>query len=305
MGVTIKQINAFVAIAKSRSFAEASGQLHLSQPALSIAIKNLEEVLGGSLFTRSTRTLELTPEGKVFLPVAQRLLDDLDHAMEDISNLFSLKQGTLSMAAMPFFAASILPDILVSYQSQHPNISIRLHDIVNELVIEEVRSGRVEIGLCFHSGKDEDLEFTPLFSEEFMALLPIDHPLADRDEVNWVDLFNYPFLTLLQPSSIQDTVKKVAKKLDLTFSPYIETHQLSTVGYMIASGLGVGIVPQSCHEQMIKTGAICKKLVNPVISEQVGIIHRKRHALSSAAFSMKHQIIKHYQKDIPLNNDNI
>jgi LysR family carnitine catabolism transcriptional activator len=84
MKITIKQITAFVAVAQSQSYAEACDRIHLSQPALSITIKNLEDVLGGTLLTRTTRTLALTPEGQAFLPVAQRLLADWDHALGDI-----------------------------------------------------------------------------------------------------------------------------------------------------------------------------------------------------------------------------
>ena len=81
MKATIKQLKAFVAAAQARNFAEAGSRVHLSQPALSIAIKNLEEIVGGRLLARTTRSLALTPEGEVFYPVAQRLLADWDNAL--------------------------------------------------------------------------------------------------------------------------------------------------------------------------------------------------------------------------------
>ena len=84
MNITIKQLQAFVAVAKSGSFAEACTLVHLSQPALSITIKNLEDAVGGKLLQRSTRSLALTPEGAEFYPVVQRLLADWDRSLEDV-----------------------------------------------------------------------------------------------------------------------------------------------------------------------------------------------------------------------------
>ncbi|MGH1486399.1 MAG: LysR family transcriptional regulator [Cellvibrionaceae bacterium] len=287
MNITIKQITAFVAVAQSQSYAEACDRIHLSQPALSITIKNLEETLGGALLTRSTRTLALTPEGQAFLPVAQRLLADWNHALGDISNLFSLKKGTLNIASMPFFAGSLLPNIFSNYQSMHPNINIRLHDVVNENVIEETRSGRVELGICFDPGETDDLHFIKLFSEEFIALLPSNNKLAKKKTISWLELFDYPFLTLLQPASLQAYIKETAKDLDIVFSPHIESHQLSTIGRMVSLSLGVAAVPKSCSNQMKEMGAVCLPLKQPIVEKDVGIIYRRRYALSSAAEAMK------------------
>ena len=91
MNVSIKQIQAFVAVARLQSFAEACTLLRLSQPALSISIKNLELAVGGKLLARSTRSVELTPEGAEFYPVAQRLLEDWNRSLEDVHNMFTLR----------------------------------------------------------------------------------------------------------------------------------------------------------------------------------------------------------------------
>ena len=142
--VTVKQLRAFVAVAQTQSFAEACGLVHLSQPALSITIKNLESTVGGALLARSTRTLALTPEGETFLPVAKRLLAQWDGAFRDLDDLFKLKRGKLSVAAMPSFASHSLPQILQGFRQQHGHINVTIHDVVAEEVVSMVRSGQVE-----------------------------------------------------------------------------------------------------------------------------------------------------------------
>jgi LysR family carnitine catabolism transcriptional activator len=195
---------------------------------------------------------------------------------------------------MPFFAGTILPTVLVGYQAAYPNVNVRLHDVVNENVIEETRSGRVEIGIGFHPGETDDLQFTKLFSEELIAVVPAAHSLAKKKKITWVELFDHPFLTLLQPASLQEYIKDVAKIVGVPFSPHIETHQLSTIGRMVSLGLGVGAIPKSCTGQVEAMGAVCLPLIKPVISNEVGIIHRRRYALSAAATAMKECIANHF-----------
>ena len=188
MNVTIKQIQAFVAVAKSGSFAEACDLVHLSQPALSIAIKNLEEAVGGKLLARSTRSLALTPEGAEFYTAVQRLLADWDRSLEDVHNLFSLRRGKLDVASMPTFASSLLPPILGEFHRQYAAINITVHDVIAESVVDMVREGRVELGITFDPGDAQDLNFQPLFRDKLVAVLPLGHSLLSRKKLQWLDL---------------------------------------------------------------------------------------------------------------------
>ncbi|MEP2653472.1 MAG: LysR family transcriptional regulator, partial [Paraglaciecola sp.] len=170
--VSFKQLNIFVCIANSHTFAEAAEKICLSQPALSSALKKMESQVGGELFSRTTRKVELTPEGKLFLPIAKRLIYDWQQAFSDLHNLFSLGQGNLSIAAMPSFAAGLLPSILHKFTGLYPNIKLAVNDVVMERVIQNVKEGRVEVGFSFETEKMEGLEFQPLFEDCFMVVLP-------------------------------------------------------------------------------------------------------------------------------------
>src|SRR5690606_11179865 len=136
MNVTLKQLKAFVAVAECRSFADACGVVFLSQPALSMAIKNLEQAVGGKLLVRTTRTLILSPEGQTFLPVAKRLVADWETAFNDLHNLFAKHRGKLSIAAMPSYAASLLPGVLAQFYRDYPNMNVLIDDVIAELVNE-------------------------------------------------------------------------------------------------------------------------------------------------------------------------
>jgi LysR family carnitine catabolism transcriptional activator len=286
MNITVKQLRAFVAVARTHSFTEACVQVHLSQPALSVAIKNLEEALGGPLLSRTTRTLALTPEGEAFLPTAQRLLAELDEALEEMHNRFALFRGKVAIAAMPFVASSYLPDVLKAFRNLHPKINLTVHDVIAEEVVDMVRRGRVEVGIAFDPGESDDLNFDPLYVDQFVGVVPADCELASSDQVSATALLEHDFIVLQRPSSVRLLVEETLESIGITALPQLETHQLTTIGRMVSRGLGVSIMPSLCTEQMQELGAVCKPLVSPVISHAVGVVTRSRYPLSTAAREM-------------------
>jgi len=293
MNVTIKQLQAFVAVAKSGSFAEACTLVHLSQPALSIAIKNLEEAVGGKLLERSTRSVALTPEGAEFFPVAKRLLADWERSLEDVHNLFALRRGKLDIAAMPTFASSLLPVILAEYHEKYADINVTVHDVIAESVVDMVRDGRVELGVTFDPGEARDLNFKPLFRDKFVAVLPQGHPLLGKTRLQWRDLQNYPYIALQRPSSIRLLIDQMLQDHGITLTPDFEAHQLASIGRMITTGLGISVVPALSGGQMEEMGAQCRPVTAPVITRNVGVITRKRHPQSVATEAMM-AVIAHW-----------
>ncbi|MBM7422475.1 LysR family transcriptional regulator [Spongiibacter marinus] len=287
MNVSVKQLRAFVAVAETGSFAQACEQLNISQPALSMAVKNLEDEVGGSLFLRSTRSLSLSPEGSAFLPTAQRLLRDWSDAFTDLQRLYSLQQGKLTIAAMPSFASTRLPAVLATYRQKFPNIDIAVRDIVMEELIEAVRAGRVELGVAFEPDDSEGLEFEALFTDRFVAVFPEAHPLLTRSRLRIKDLLGDTVITLNRGSSTRRWTEDAFARESLSPPAIFEAFQLTTVGAMVAAGLGVALVPALCEEQMHQLGACCKPISGRCIERRVGIIRRRRQQLSSAAVAMR------------------
>ncbi len=286
MNVTPKQVRAFVAVSEARSFADASAAMHLSQPALSMAIKNLEQAVGGKLLIRTTRSLTLSPEGQAFLPVARRLLSDWDMALNDLHNLFAKQRGKLAIAAMPSFAATRLPGVLARFNRSYPNINVLIDDVVAEQVNDRVRTGRAEIGVTFKPDDLRDLSFVHLFRDRFVVAMPPGHELVGEDSLTWRKIIHFPLLLLQQPSSIRGMIEKTLNDHGLRASVAMEAHQLATLGQMVAAGLGISIVPTLYIEQMQTLGAVCRPLKNPVIQREVGVISRRSNPLSAAAQAM-------------------
>ncbi|MFP8967710.1 LysR family transcriptional regulator [Pokkaliibacter sp. CJK22405] len=292
--MTIKQLRAFVAVAETLSFADACERVFLSQPALSLAIKSLEDHAGGRLFRRTTRRLSLTPEGESFFPVAQRLIADWQAAEDELHNRFTLKKGKVAIAAMPSFASNHLPHLLHQFRQKFPDITIEVHDVIAEQVVEMVSKGRVELGLSFEPPTQEALSFVPLFEDAFIALLPPDHALAKQQIITGQSLFAEDFITLQRPSTVRTVIEQQAAQLNLAPRIAFDSHQLSTVGKMVATGLGVSIVPALCQQQMEELGAVCRPLTDPDIRRNVGVITRASISLSAAAEAMRSLVMAAY-----------
>lgn len=279
--MTVKQLRAFLAVAQSLSFAQAGERLHLSQPALSLAIKSLEESLGGPLLERTTRSVSLTPEGETLLPLALRLLADWDNTEELLRQHFTLQLGKVSIAAMPSFAGNLLPLVLKTFRERHPRVNVAVHDVINEQVLEMVRNRRVELGIAFEPESLENLEFTPFYSDRFVAVVPTGSPLSGQERISWRELLGEPFITLQRPSAVrlllEESVAAEHGRLPVAF----ESHQLVTVGRMVAQGLGVSAVPTLCIQQMQELGARCLPLYAPQVQRRVGLLRLSEHKLSS------------------------
>jgi LysR family transcriptional regulator, carnitine catabolism transcriptional activator len=296
MNISIRQLRAFVAVAQSQSFAEASELLHISQPALSVSIRKMEEAAGGSLFSRSTRSLELSPEGRAFLPTARRLLSDWEQALDDLDRAFSLQQGKVSIAVMPSFAMNQFPGALVEYQRLYPAINITVEDVVMESVIDAVRLGAVDLGITFEPDQLDGVEFTPLFKDRFIALLPPGSPLAENSRLEWRTLVRQPFIAMNRGSWSRASTDRAMNEAGVVPPRLLEANQLATIGRMVSVGLGVAVVPQLCQQQMESMGITCRPVYRPHIERTVGIFTRKRHPLSRAANSLAEQL-QHYFRD--------
>lgn len=281
--MNLKQLRAFVTVAKYQSFAQAGEHLHLSQPALSLTIKALEDNLGGALLSRTTRSVSLTPEGEVLLPLARQLLADWDNTEELLRQRFTLQLGRVSIAAMPAFAGNLLPAVLKVFRQRYPRVNVTVHDVINEQVLELVRHRRVELGIGIEPEASAPMLFKPLYLDRFVAVVPTDSPLAQQAQVSWRELLAEDFIALQRPSAVRLLLEQALAAEHGKLAVAFESHQLSTIGRMVANGLGVSAVPALCIGQMQELGARCVPLVEPIIERRIGVSLLADHKLSAAA----------------------
>ncbi|MBS9405418.1 LysR family transcriptional regulator [Halomonas sp. TRM85114] len=291
MNPSIRQLGAFVAVSQSCSLAEASERIHLSQPAISIALRKLEESVGGALFSRSTRQLTLTPEGEAFLPVAIRLLNDWSEAFEDLDELFSKKRGKVAVAALPTLAAGLLPGVIATFHARHPRINFALHDVLAEQVSLMVREGRADLGLSVPPLGAEDLAFEPVLEDRYVVVCPLGHPLLERPRIAWRQLADFPFIGINRLSSSRQDIDRIMAEVGQPLDMICDASQIATVGRMVAAGVGISVLPKFSFRQIATHGIDHRPLVSPNVGRPLGIVQSRRRALSTAAVALREMIV--------------
>ncbi|MGO1396158.1 MAG: LysR substrate-binding domain-containing protein [Halomonas sp.] len=294
MNPSIQQLRVFVAVAHSRSLAEASERVHLSQPAISIALRKLEENVGGALFARTTRQLALTPEGEAFLPVAVRLLNDWNEAFEDLNDQFSKQRGKVTVAALPTLAAGLFPRVIKLFHEAYPRINLSLHDVLAEQINQMVREGRADLGLSVPPSDADDLTFEPVLEDSYVVVCPCGHPLLAQSAVAWSQLAAYPFIGINRLSSSRQDIDRIMQSVGERLDILCDARQIATVGRMVAAGLGISVLPSLSFRQIAADGIEYRPLVEPTIRRELGIILSRRHPPSAATSALR-QLIHHHE----------
>ncbi|MGY6625013.1 LysR family transcriptional regulator [Acinetobacter johnsonii] len=279
--MTLKQLKAFLVLARTLNYANAANELCLSQSALSLSIKTLEEELGGKLFKRNTRRVEITTEGQSLIPYAKKLLANWEDMEKDVKQRFKLNRGTLNIASMPFATHAVLPAVMHDFSQLHPNISFSIHDITNEKIIEKVQEGIFEIGICFEPKANDQLIFQPIFNEDFLALLPKHHVLAKQKSVTWLELCSCPFVTLQNPSIIRHVIEEHCAALQVVLDLKVECHQISSLSHFVAYGMGVSAIPRHFQKFIDLEKNVLVEIEDNQAQLAVGIIYKKDYELSN------------------------
>ncbi len=279
--MTLKQLKAFLVLARTLNYANAANELCLSQSALSLSIKTLEEELGGKLFKRNTRRVEITLEGQSLIPYAKKLLANWEDMEKDVKQRFKLNRGTLNIASMPFATHAVLPEVMHDFAQQHPNISFSIHDITNEKIIEKVQEGIFEIGICFEPKANDQLIFQPIFNEDFLALLPKHHVLAKQKSMTWLELCSCPFVTLQNPSIIRHVIEEHCAALQVVLDLKVECHQISSLSHFVAYGMGVSAIPRHFQKFIDLEKNVLVEIEDNQAQLAVGIIYKKDYELSN------------------------
>lgn len=278
--MTLKQIKSFLILARTLNYANAAAELFISQSALSLTIKALEEELGGKLFKRNTRRVELTEEGKSLIPYARRLMANWEEMEHDLKQRFKFNRGSLTLASMPYITHAVLPEVIHKFLAQHPHINFSIHDITNETVIELVKDGVFELGISFEPEFKDQLEFMPLFNEDFVALLPQSHVMANSKSISWSELCLNRFVTLQRPSIVRFLIDEFCQSNQLSLDVQIECHQITSVCNFVAEGAGVTVIPRHFQQHVDRERTAIVEISGERLEKPVGIIYKKNFEIS-------------------------
>jgi LysR family carnitine catabolism transcriptional activator len=281
LNVSTRQVKAFLALAEQKNFTRAAKQCHLSQSAFSTLIRTLEDAISIRLFDRDTRKVELTPEGRLFLVGASRLLEDFRSALSDLGEHAARRRGRVALAALPSLAAGWLPGVLAEFRARYPGIELDVADELSESCVERVRSGRADFALAAVRASAPELRTDPFCSDRFHLVCRADHPLATRRKLTLAELAGEPFIHLARSSSVRQHIEAAIRPAQM--NRVMELEQLSTVAGMVRAGLGVTVVPSLTLFHFQHPDLATRPLNAPGLKREIFVIRWKDRSLSSAA----------------------
>lgn len=291
MNPTLRQMRAFVALAKTGNFTLAAQYMHVTQSALSGLIKELEQTLGVRVVDRSTRRIALTETGNELYPLFSQMIDDLDRALANIADQAQLRKGIVRVAVPQLMACTLLPQVIAAWRTRYPDIGISLSDSPVEAVTTRVLSGETDFGIGPERDNAPQLEARELMEMPFEAVVPPDHALAKRRRLGWSDLAAHPLITLrgqfterlLADMGGKGKAGGAPPPRELTLRPAHEVTYMTTALAMVASGLGVTVCMPYAAPLVRLHGLRMLPLDAPVLTRRFFVYTREQRSLSPAA----------------------
>jgi DNA-binding transcriptional LysR family regulator len=277
----LADLRAFTTAAELRSFAAAAKLLHLSLPAFSRRISNLEARLGVRLFDRTTRSVELTMLGARFGREITTVIDALDRCVLGLRDAAQLEAGDVTIGCVFSAVHHFLPGVIRSYRERHPNVLVRIIEQGADGVFAAVKHGEADFGINYIGMQESDVDFTPLLKEPYVLACRTDHALSTRRSVRWDELAAWDQVRVSQASRNRIFIDQALAELPPLPRPVCEVRHISTLIGLVEAGLGVAIVPKLTVPP--RPAIVVGVPLVPAVHRTVGIIRRAGRTVSPAA----------------------
>ena len=274
--VTIRQLSCFAAVAEAGSFTMAAHRLALAQPALTATIQKLESELGVRLFDRSGRHVELTEAGRDLLPMAERLLRDLDGTVEDIRGFGRGSRGHISVVAAPSAIEAILAPAIERFVQDHPAVRLTIRDAAADEVRRRVLSRSADFGLTSRTTEDPSLVFEPLMRDRLGVVCRSDHPLAQAaGPLAWEALRGHDLVGHTLDTSTRLQLQRVPSIDSLLGEPQYQVSSVTGLHWLLRGGPRAAIVPALVAGLPLLRDFPFRPLTGPEVPRDVGLVFRR------------------------------
>lgn len=259
----LRHLRYFAAVAETCHFGQAAAALHVAQPALSYAIRQLEGELEVTLFTRTTRRVALTAAGEYFRDEVQRILDDVDSAVAGVRRIADGWAGLVRIGVTGTASYSQLPRLARAIKQELPDVALHVEgDLLTPEQCDRLRAGTLDLGLLRPPVVGEEIESRVVDEEPLVVCVPADHRLAVEPVVSMTDLRNEPFIMYdSRDSAVNQAVQRACREAG--FAPRREHDAPGTAVLLslVSAGLGIAVVPASVRALPLE-GLVMRELAD-------------------------------------------
>lgn len=240
-----QQLEYFQSLAKHQNFTKAADELALTQSALSRSIAKLEEELGVPLFDRKVRGVTLNRYGQILLPHVNRAIQEITMAKQAIKDLSDPCHGTVSLAFIHTLGSHFVPELIAEFREQYPGIQFQLTQDSTRKIMQLLEAGEIDLGFCSPNEqmKHKYIETVPAIDEQLFLIVPKQHRLANREEVELREVADDPFVLYKQESGIRDVIENLCQEAGFKPNATFEGVGDATIAGFVAAHFGVALIP--------------------------------------------------------------
>lgn len=276
--MTLRHMKIYVAVFQHSNITRAAEELHLAQPSVSLAVKELEEYYGVRLFERRGRRILPTEVGREFYGYALHIASLFDEMETRIKNWDRI--GTLRIGTSITIGTHILPELLHRFQEQFPEVRTEAEINNSSLIERRVLDNAIDIGLIENQPEHEDICAVPFMRDELAAILPPGHALGRRKKVTLEQLAEYPFLMREKGSAGREILDAAFALRQQAVHPIMESISTQAIVRGVAEGLGVAVLPYLLVRRAIREGAVIQAPLVEPMERNLNIIYHKSKYLT-------------------------
>ena len=243
----LRQLRYLVALADEQHFTRAAAREHIAQPALSQQIRRLEQEVGLPLFDRTTRRVTVTDAGMTLVARARRILSEVDGANAEMQALAGVKAGHVTVGTMHTMGPVDVSLALALFHERHPGVELTVREQSSEELAEMLRDDVLDLAFLSVTERIEshELSLHQLVSEELVAVLPLDNPLAGRRRVRMAELADEQFVSYREGARLRELLTFAAHSAGFEPQIKLESNESERIRRLVARGMGVAILPRS------------------------------------------------------------
>jgi LysR family hydrogen peroxide-inducible transcriptional activator len=290
----LRQLAALVAVADTGTFSAAADALHTVQSNVSTHVARLERELGATLVDRSAG--RLTEEGELVVARARRVQAELEALAADVASLRHEVEGATRLGVIGTTARWLVPALLTLMEERHPKVRVTVLEGNTTSLLPQLAGGRVDLGVVNFPATDPEVVVEPLFEEDFIAVIPLGHPLSDASSLTMAELAEHELIMPPPGASIRVDLDRAAAAAGVTLRPRAELDGIRLIASMAFEGYGAAVLPSTAVPRWL-TGEFRILPVVGLPRRQVGI-GRRRRGLPSAPTRALTDVLRDVVRDV-------
>jgi LysR family hydrogen peroxide-inducible transcriptional activator len=291
--MTLNELRYIVAVSQENNFRRAAERVFVSQPALSLAIQKLEEELGVKIFERSRTSVSMTPIGELIVAQAQLALEEVAQIKEIASQGKDQLAGTLKIGAIYTVGPYLLPELIPVLKRIAPHMPLEMEENQTANLELQLANGRLDVIIIALPFNIPGVATLPLYDEDFNVVVPLDHPFAKKKQIKTQDLSTEKVLLLNSGHCFSNQVREACSEFNRTIGEIQQGNSLETIRNMVASGLGITVLPFSANSEKHRSKLTREiPFAPPAPSRRIALAWRKSFARKQAIETLAQAILE-------------